>query len=45
MPVRNLLGCGASDIKQTYGVPVEMIQRGIANGVRKVNIDTDIRRR
>jgi fructose-bisphosphate aldolase, class II len=27
----------------TYGVPVEEIQRGIANGVRKVNIDTDIR--
>lgn len=31
------------DIKQTYGVPVEEIVRGIANGVRKVNIDTDIR--
>jgi fructose-bisphosphate aldolase class II len=31
------------DIKQTYGVPVEEIQRGIASGVRKVNIDTDIR--
>jgi fructose-bisphosphate aldolase class II len=31
------------DIKQTYGVPVEEIQRGIRNGVRKVNIDTDIR--
>ena len=31
------------DIKETYGVPVEEIQRGIANGVRKVNIDTDIR--
>ena len=30
-------------IKETYGVPVEEIQRGIANGVRKVNIDTDIR--
>jgi fructose-bisphosphate aldolase class II len=31
------------DIKETYGVPVEEIQRGIASGVRKVNIDTDIR--
>ena len=31
------------DIKETYGVPVEEIQRGIQHGVRKVNIDTDIR--
>jgi fructose-bisphosphate aldolase class II len=31
------------DIKETYGVPVEEIQRGIQSGVRKVNIDTDIR--
>jgi fructose-bisphosphate aldolase class II len=31
------------DIKQTYGVPVDQICRGIASGVRKVNIDTDIR--
>jgi fructose-bisphosphate aldolase, class II len=31
------------DIKETYGVPVEEIQRGIASGVRKINIDTDIR--
>ncbi|MEO7433603.1 MAG: class II fructose-bisphosphate aldolase, partial [Dokdonella sp.] len=31
------------EIKETYGVPVEEIQRGIASGVRKVNIDTDIR--
>jgi fructose-bisphosphate aldolase class II len=30
------------DIKETYGVPVEEIQRGIKNGVRKINIDTDI---
>ncbi|MCF6320387.1 MAG: fructose-bisphosphate aldolase class II [Rhizobiaceae bacterium] len=28
---------------QTYGVPVEEIERGIKNGVRKVNIDTDCR--
>jgi fructose-bisphosphate aldolase class II len=31
------------ELKQTYGVPVEQIQEGIRNGVRKVNIDTDIR--
>ena len=31
------------EIRETYGVPVEEIRRGIAHGVRKVNIDTDIR--
>ncbi|NEN74744.1 fructose-bisphosphate aldolase class II [Pelistega sp. NLN82] len=31
------------DMKQTYGVPVEEIQEAIKYGVRKVNIDTDIR--
>jgi fructose-bisphosphate aldolase class II len=31
------------DIKETYGVPVEEIREGIRHGVRKVNIDTDIR--
>jgi fructose-bisphosphate aldolase class II len=30
-------------IKETYGVPVVEIQNGIRHGVRKVNIDTDIR--
>jgi fructose-bisphosphate aldolase, class II len=30
-------------IKQTYGVPVEEIQRGIKHGVRKINVDTDNR--
>lgn len=30
-------------IPQTWGVPVEEIQRGIKNGVRKINIDTDNR--
>ena len=30
-------------LKETYGVPVEEIREGIRNGVRKVNIDTDIR--
>ncbi len=31
------------DIKQTYGVPVEQIVEAIKHGVRKVNIDTDLR--
>lgn len=31
------------EMKETYGVPVEEIQEGIKNGVRKINIDTDIR--
>ena len=31
------------DMKETYGVPVEEIVTGIKHGVRKVNIDTDIR--
>ena len=31
------------EMKETYGVPVEEIQIGIKNGVRKINIDTDIR--
>lgn len=31
------------DISETYGVPVEEIQKGIKHGVRKVNIDTDLR--
>jgi len=30
-------------IPETYGVPVEEIQKGIKSGVRKVNIDTDNR--
>lgn len=31
------------DMGETYGVPVEEIVRGIKHGVRKVNIDTDLR--
>ena len=30
-------------MKQTWGVPVEEIQRGIKHGVRKINVDTDSR--
>lgn len=31
------------DIKETYGVPIREIQEGIKYGVRKINIDTDLR--
>ena len=31
------------EMPQTYGVPLEEIERGIKSGVRKVNIDTDCR--
>ena len=30
-------------MKQTYGVPVEEIQTAIKHGVRKINVDTDLR--
>ncbi len=30
-------------IKETYGVPLDEIKEGIKNGVRKVNVDTDLR--
>ena len=35
--------CYGGDIRETYGVPVAEIREGIRHGVRKVNIDTDIR--
>ena len=38
-----LIRDNGGDIKETYGVPVEEIQEGIKHGVRKVNIDTDLR--
>src|ERR1700712_2541826 len=31
------------DIGETYGVPIEEIQESIKHGVRKINIDTDVR--
>ena len=31
------------NIKETYGVPISEIKEGIKNGVRKVNVDTDLR--
>ena len=38
-----IINAYGGDIKPTWGVPVEEIQRGIKSGVRKVNIDTDNR--
>lgn len=31
------------EMRETYGVPLDEIVRGIRNGVRKINIDTDLR--
>jgi fructose-bisphosphate aldolase class II len=38
-----VINAHGGDIRPTWGVPVEEIQRGIRSGVRKVNIDTDNR--
>ncbi len=38
-----VIRANGGDIKETYGVPVEEIVEAIKHGVRKVNIDTDIR--
>jgi fructose-bisphosphate aldolase class II len=38
-----IINDNGGDLGQTYGVPVEEIQQGIKYGVRKVNIDTDLR--
>ncbi len=39
----NVINQYGGDIKETYGVPVEQIVEAIKYGVRKVNIDTDLR--
>lgn len=41
--LQDLINTYGGDMPQTYGVPVEEIERGIKSGVRKVNIDTDCR--
>jgi fructose-bisphosphate aldolase, class II len=41
--LQDLINEFGGDMAQTYGVPVEEIERGIKSGVRKVNIDTDCR--
>ncbi|MFP1632951.1 class II fructose-bisphosphate aldolase [Zhengella sp. ZM62] len=41
--LQDLINENGGDMPQTWGVPVEEIERGIRSGVRKVNIDTDNR--
>jgi len=41
--LQDIINQYGGQMAQTYGVPVEEIQRGIRNGVRKVNVDTDNR--
>ncbi|MEX0824965.1 MAG: class II fructose-bisphosphate aldolase, partial [Pirellulaceae bacterium] len=41
--LQDIINKYGGEIKQTYGVPVEEIQRGIKSGVRKINVDTDCR--
>lgn len=38
-----IINDNGGEIPETYGVPVSEIQQGIKHGVRKVNIDTDLR--
>ena len=41
--LQDIINQFGGQLKQTWGVPVEEIQRGIQHGVRKVNVDTDNR--
>ena len=41
--VQDIINRYGGHMKQTWGVPVEEIQRGIKSGVRKINVDTDCR--
>ncbi len=41
--LQDIINAHGGQMPQTWGVPVEEIQRGIKHGVRKVNIDTDNR--
>jgi fructose-bisphosphate aldolase class II len=41
--LQDLINEYGGEMAQTYGVPVEEIEKGIKSGVRKVNIDTDNR--
>jgi fructose-bisphosphate aldolase class II len=41
--LQDLINRYGGRMKQTYGVPIEEIQRGIRHGVRKINVDTDNR--
>ena len=39
----DIINQNGGEINETYGVPIKEIQEGIKHGVRKVNIDTDLR--
>jgi len=39
----DIINESGGQMPETFGVPVEEIQRGIRHGVRKINIDTDLR--
>ena len=41
--LQDIINKYGGSIRQTWGVPVEEIQRGIQHGVRKINVDTDNR--
>jgi len=41
--LQDIINENGGAIRQTWGVPVEEIQRGIKSGVRKINVDTDNR--
>ncbi|QDV76213.1 class II fructose-bisphosphate aldolase [Botrimarina mediterranea] len=41
--LQDIINQYGGEMKQTFGVPVEEIQKGIKYGVRKINVDTDNR--
>jgi fructose-bisphosphate aldolase class II len=41
--LQDMINKYGGQLKQTWGVPIEEIQRGIKHGVRKINVDTDNR--
>ncbi|MBA2114589.1 class II fructose-bisphosphate aldolase [Bremerella alba] len=41
--LQDIINKYGGQMKQTYGVPVAEIQKGIKHGVRKINVDTDNR--
>lgn len=41
--LQDIINANGGNIAPTWGVPVEEIEIGIQNGVRKINVDTDLR--
>lgn len=41
--LREIINKYGGNLKPSWGVPIEQIQRGIKHGVRKINVDTDNR--